>query len=160
MVQDRIYCIKHTYAEKKEHPSYIPWMQFLCLPLCYYINDSLFSCVFTFLHGFRFLQLSAFFLFLWNSLFHAQDILQICWLIFKTVENCLEALYMCFGICYWLWVSLQYHLSGPFFFSPEKTQFYIFLPFLCVDYVPQGWTPGLLSIDTWRVYVWLPGRVE
>lgn len=143
MVQDSINCIKHTCAEKKEHPSYIPWMQFLCLPLCYYINDSLFSCVFTFLHSFRFLQLSAFFLFLWNSLFHPQDILQICWLIFKTVENCLEALYMCFGICHWLWVSLQYHLTGPFFFSWENPILYIFTFSLCWLHSPgmDPWSP-------------------
>lgn len=57
-----------------------------------------------------------------------------CWLMLKTVKSCLEALSMCFGICYWLWVSLQCHLTGPlFFFSWERPElgmyFYVFFVF-------------------------------
>lgn len=130
---------------------------FVCLSD--YINDNLFSCVFFFLHGLCFLQLSASFLFLWNSLmpevFFRYGELSHCLLIFKTKKSCLEDLYMCFGSCCWLWALLQYHLTGPLLLR-KSNGIYIFTFSLCWLHSPGKdllvsslLTPGRYGPGSW-----------
>lgn len=78
-----------------------------------------------------FLQASVSFLFVWDSLlpktfFRYPGILS-CLPLFKSVKSQLKILYMCFGICCWLWASLQYHLTGLFLFLNPMLYIFIFL---------------------------------